>query len=165
MKTRISIGLFALCLAALALTSDMAAKNSRPFKGQGEAVWDNVFKALPPPFPSSQPPATFNGTIQVTHMGRSTQQGTLFLDPPTAPGIFPGRGSVTFTAANGDTLTFDFLGELNANTGEGEGRFTVTGGTGRFDKATGAGTFSALIGLLLPANQPMAVELNGRITY
>jgi hypothetical protein len=163
MKTRLSIGLFALCLAALTLTAGVAAKNSRPFKGRGEAVWDNIFKALPPAM-GGQPPATFDGTGQATHLGRIAQHGTLFLDAPTN-GIFPGRGSVTLTAANGDTVTFDFQGELNANTGEGQGRFTVTGGTGRFANATGAGTFHALINLTRPANQPMAVELNGRITY
>jgi len=152
-------GLLALCLAVLTVPGVVTAKNSLPFKAQGEAVWDNVFNGL------LQPPANFSGTIQATHLGRSTQRGTLFLNPPNANGIAPGRGSVTFTAANGDTLTFDYEGQLNAVTGQGQGRFTITGGTGRFSGATGAGTFQALIDVSRPVNQPMVVELDGRITY
>jgi hypothetical protein len=81
-----------------------------------------------------------------------------------ANGIAPGRGCVTFTAANGDTLTFDYEGQLNAMTGDGSGRFTITGGTGRFSGATGGGNFQALIDLKPAANQPRVVELDGRIT-
>jgi hypothetical protein len=80
-------------------------------------------------------------------------------------GIAPGNGSVTITAANGDTLSFDYIGELNAITGEGLGTFIFTGGTGRFTGATGNGTFRALINVNLAANQPMTVVLNGRIRY
>jgi hypothetical protein len=156
---RISIGLLVLGLTVFALPGVAAAKNSRPFRAQGEATWDNIFNGL------FSPPAKFSGTIQATHLGRSAQRGTLFLDPPNANGIAPGRGSVTFTAANGDTLSFDYLGELNSITGEGQGRFTVTGGTGRFADATGAGTFQAQIDLSRPANQTMVVDLDGRISY
>jgi len=159
MLHRISIGLFAVCLTAFTLPGVATAKNSRPFKAQGQAVWDNVFKGL------TSPPANFTGTLEATHLGRSTQQGTLVLGLPNANHIAPGHGSVTFTAANGDTLTFDYEGQLNAATGEGSGRFTITGGTGRFAGATGGGTFQALIDVSRPDNQPMVVELDGRITF
>jgi len=159
MLHRISIGLLAVCLTVFTLPGVVAAKNSRPFKAQGQAVWDNVFKGL------FNPPANFTGTIEATHLGRSTQQGTLFLGPPNANHIAPGQGAVMFTAANGDTLTFDYEGQLNAGTGEGSGRFTITGGTGRFAGATGGGTFQALIDVSRTTNQPMVVALDGRITY
>jgi hypothetical protein len=155
----------AFCLLALAIITgspraDVAAKEFRPFRGQGEAVWDNIFNGL------FAPPANFSGEIQVNHMGRTAQRGTLFLDPPNPnTGIAPGRGSVTFTAANGDSISFDYEGELNSLTGEGKGTFTITSGTGRFTNATGGGTFRALIDLTRSVSQPMSVRLDGRISY
>ena len=117
----------------------------RPFQGRVVTNWDNIFKALPPPFPTSAPPATFTGTSQDTHLGRAAQSGNLTLQLPIAPGVFPGSGSVTITAANGDKLTFDYTGLLDPSTGVGRGTFNFTGGTGRFAGATGSGTFYAQI--------------------
>src|SRR6476620_10313574 len=54
---RISTGLLALCLTVFTLPGVVAAKNSRPFKAQGQAVWDNIFNGL------VNPPANFTGTI------------------------------------------------------------------------------------------------------
>jgi hypothetical protein len=159
MNYRIATALLAICVSVFTLPGVSAAKNSRPFKAHGEAVWDNILNGF------STAGANFSGTLEATHLGRSTQRGTLFLGPLNANGIAPGHGSVVFTAANGDTLTFDYEGLLNAATGEGTGRFTITGGTGRYDGATGAGTFRALIDLSRPTNQPMVVDLEGRITY
>jgi hypothetical protein len=136
-----------------------SAGESVPFNGRVSATWDNVFNGL------FAPPANFTGGGPVTHMGNTKQSGTLTLEAPVAPDIFPGYGSVTITAANGDKLSFDYEGFLNAATGEGTGTFTFTGGTGRFAGATGGGTFDALIDLSLPANQPMSVVLDGEITY
>jgi hypothetical protein len=148
----------ALGLIVLALAAEAPAKESRPFRGSGEAVWDNIFNAL-------TATANFRGIAQVTHLGRVQQQGTLVLEAPNANGLFPGHGSVTLTAANGDSLTFDYEGLLNPVTGEGNGTLTFTGGTGRFADATGNATFRARINLGLPANQPMTVELSGRLAY
>jgi len=145
-----------LCVAA----SPVAAKSPRPFKGRVVATWDNIFAALPP-----TSLARFNGASRMTHMGNAAQAGTLTLTPTGSPVLFPGNGSVTITAANGDTVTFDYTGILNAGTAEGAGTFNITGGTGRFTGATGAGTFYALIDLSLPANQSMTVILDGKISY
>ena len=98
-------------------------------------------------------------------MGNTTQAGDLTLGPPTAPGVFPGSGSVTITAANGDTVTFKYQGTLYAGTGEGIGTFTFTSGTGRFANVAGGGTFYALIDTSLPTQQPMTVVLDGKIDY
>ncbi len=150
-----------LCLLlVLGAGASPAAAKSLPFHGRVEATWDNVFDAFGPDG------ATFEGGGPVTHMGNTTQTGILFLSPvPNAQGLYPGHGSVTITAANGDELTFDYEGLLNPLTGEGTGTFTFTGGTGRFAHATGGGTFDALIDLSLPEDQPMTVTLDGKIDY
>jgi hypothetical protein len=146
-------------LLLLAANPLPAAPPPLPFHGRVTAVWDNIFLGL------VDPPATFTGGGPVTHMGDTSQAGSLVLDAPIGPGVFPGFGSVTITAANGDTLTFDYVGLLFAGTGEGVGTFTFTGGTGRFAGATGGGTFDAQIDLSQPANQPMTVVLDGKISY
>ncbi len=145
-------------LLTLATVSPAVAKNDRPFKGQATGTWDNIFNGL------FNPPANFAGVGPVTHMGLTTQQGTAILGPPIAEGVFPGFGSVTITAANGDQLTLNYEGLLNAATGEGLGVVTFTGGTGRFANATGGGTYYAIIDLSLP-NQPMTLSVDGRINY
>jgi len=157
----------ALVVAALLLISAPSfaeAKNLRPFKGRVVATWDNVFAALPPPAGISL--AKFIGTSQMTHMGNAAQSGTLTLTPNGHPFLIPGNGSVTITAANGDTVKFDYTGILNAANGEGTGTFNITGGTGRFAGATGGGTFFAAINFSSgPVNAPMTVVLDGQIDY
>lgn len=155
------VRVYSLCLLVVfGVGASPAAAEERPFHGRVEATWDNVFDAF------TDTPATFTGGGPVTHMGKTTQTGTLTLDPvPNADGLYPGYGSVTITAANGDKLTFDYEGLLNPITGEGTGTFTFTGGTGRFVDATGGGTFDASIDLSLPDDQPMTVILDGKINY
>ncbi len=152
-----------LAVVLSVVVSPVAAQNSRPFKGRVVATWDNVLAALPP-----TSLARFNGTSQMTHMGNAAQSGTLTLTPNGSPVLFPGQGSVTITAANGDTVTFDYSGILkilNPATGEGAGTFNITGGTGRFANASGGGTFYAVIDLSQSPNQPMTVVLDGQISY
>jgi hypothetical protein len=151
--------LIGLLAGWLAPAREAEGAEPRPFKGRVVATWDNVFNAL------FAPPATFEGVSWVTHMGLSQQEGWLVLGPPDTNGLAPGYGSVTITAANGDELTFDYEGVLNAATGEGIGTFAFTGGSGRFANASGGGTFYALIDLSQPAYQPMTVVLDGDISY
>jgi hypothetical protein len=98
-------------------------------------------------------------------MGNTKQRGTLTLEAPIAPNLYPGFGSVTITAANGDQLSFDYVGILNAGTGQGTGIFAFTGGTGRFARATGGGFFDASIDLSFATEQPMTVVLDGVISF
>lgn len=134
------------------------AQSPRPFGGRVVAQWDNVFNAL------NGGTARFVGTSQMRHMGRSAQAGSLSLGAPTVNG-FPGTGTVTITAASGDTVTFKYTGFLNPFTGEGAGPIEITGGTGRFAGATGTGTFYAVINLNTQVNQGMTVLLDGIIRY
>jgi hypothetical protein len=149
----------ALCLGVGARVSSAGGNHPLPFHGDVTATWDNIFNGL------FAPPANFVGGGPVTHMGNTTQTGTLTLEAPIAPGMFPGFGSVTIVAANGDSVSFDYLGVLDAVTGEGTGTFTFTGGTGRFADVSGQGTFDALIDLSFPSGQPMTVTLDGSISY
>lgn len=153
----------ALCGIALLVISmtgmqSASAQISRPFGGRVVAKWDNVFNAL------GGGQANFTGTSQMLHMGKSAQSGNLRLGD-LGPNGFPGTGMVTITAANGDKVTFRFIGLLNPLTGEGAGPLEIIGGTGRFAGATGVGTFYAWIDINSPAPQSMTVVLDGVIRY
>jgi hypothetical protein len=148
-----------LCLGLAPGISSAGGNQPLPFHGNVSATWDNIFNGL------FAPPANFVGGGPVTHMGNTTQAGTLTLEPPIAPGMFPGFGSVTIVAANGDSVSFDYVGVLDALTGEGTGTFSFTTGTGRFADVSGEGTFDALIDLSFPTAQPMTVTLDGTISY
>ena len=151
--------LFGLALLVINTVGALSAsaQSPRPFGGRVVAKWDNVFNAV-------GGTANFTGTSQMLHMGRSSQAGTLSLGAPTPNGL-PGNGTVTITAANGDTVTFTYTGFLNPYTGEGSGPLKIVGGTGRFAGATGVGSFYAVIDLTTPVNQGMTVLLDGVINY
>ena len=160
MIRRLSLVGFALCASILAATAPSVAGESRPFHSRVVATWDNVGNAFGPSG------ANFLGYGLTTHMGRSIQEGDLFLTAsPDASGNAPGYGTVTITAANGDELTFNYVGKLNALTGVGIGTFQFTGGTGRVAGATGGGTFYAVIDLSQPTNQAMTVVQDGTVDY
>ena len=135
-----------------------SAQSPRPFGGRVVAKWDNVSNAF------GGGTANFTGSSQMRHMGRSAQVGTLSLGAPT-PNGFPGTGTVTITAPNGDTVKFKYEGFLNPFTGVGSGPLEIVSGTGRFAGATGFGTFFAIIDVSAPTNQGMTVLLDGVINY
>lgn len=160
MIRRMSFVALALLAASVTGVTPAVAGGPRPFHSRVVATWDHVQTAFTPAG------ASFLGYGLTTHMGRAVQEGDLFLtgfDPVT--GNAPGFGSVTLTASNGDQLTFDYIGTLNAYTGIGTGIFTFTGGTGRFAGATGEGMLYAVIDVSKPANQAMTVVLDGTVTY
>lgn len=150
----VAAGLVFTCLQA-----ESKPGKSRPFKADGVAVWDNVFAGF-------GGEALFVGSGNGTHLGKFQQEGNLTFTAAPEDGIAPGIGEVTLTAANGDELRFEYIGELNAATGVGEGTLEFTGGTGRFAGATGSGEFYAEIDLSAgPELAPMKVWLTGSVKY
>jgi hypothetical protein len=147
----------AFCLVLASSLSLAGDKCAVPFKGRVKATWDNIFDA------QFALPASLAGGGPVTHMGDIEQAETLVLGPPIAEGVFPGYGFLTITAANCDKLSLEYGGPLYAETREGVGTFTFTGGTGRFADVTGAGNFYALIDLSFATEQPMSFFLHGEI--
>ncbi len=110
---------------------------------------DNIFLGL------VEPPAHFTGGGPVTPHGPNREQsGTLTLGALCRPRHLPRLrlGDDYQQPPTAISLSFDYEGFLNAETGEGTGTFIFTGGTGRFARATGGGTFDALIDLLPTAS-------------
>jgi hypothetical protein len=154
----------ALFVSTMAGISPALAAGPCPFQGRVVAAGDHVDAALPPRYGGVGLDHLAGGG-PVTHLGNTVQVGSLSLEDPVGPGVFPGSGTVTITTANGDPVTFDDVGFLNAGTGVGFGTMAFTGGTGRFAGATGQGTFDAELDLSQPTNQAMTVILDGTITY
>jgi hypothetical protein len=151
------VQIVALCLVMTG-PGLVAGNTPVPFQGNVTATWDNIFNGL------HNPPANFEGGGPVTHMGMTTQSGTLYLQTPDG-NLIPGYGSVTIVGSSGDSVRFDYQGVLNAATGEGTGTFQFTGGTGRFAHVSGTGTFDALIDLSFATAQSMTVTLKGSMSY
>jgi hypothetical protein len=84
----------------------------------------------------------FTASGKASQLGPWTNAGNVQFAEPDADGNSQVTGTVTFTAANGDTLTATITGTFNVITQEGVGRFDWTGGTGRFAQACGSLTFA-----------------------
>ena len=111
-----------------------SAAKEVPFEGRLEGGGTIVFEPSPSPFFF----VDFKGTGHATHLGRFTVEGPHRVNSATGIAI----GSFTFTAANGDTLTADFIGVGIPTVTPGVFSIvetaTITGGTGRFAGATGS---------------------------
>ena len=115
-----------------ASASPTPAAATVPFKGTLEG--SQTTTPLEPPLAFSVVSATGTATL----LGRFTLEIPHTVNFATATG----DGTYTFTAANGDTLTADFIGEAQVGPIISiVEHATITGGTGRF--AGAAGTFTA----------------------
>ena len=127
----------------LCLGLTQIAVASVPLKGRGSAqvtdVNGNVLTAV--------------GSGNATHLGAFRRVEHIVLGPDGAI-----SGDITFTAANGDQLTANFVGGFTSDT-TASGTYTITGGTGRFANATGTAFF--LVSLTGPAS--FNFEFNGAI--
>ena len=139
MKIRYSrlIGLVAACAVSLASVAVGALAAETPFKGTVTAVETGQVV----------PPTRFldrTGTGTATYLGRYTEHIVMQINLPT----MSSTGTATFTAANGDTLTANVVGQA-MRTGPTVLSivevYTVTGGTGRFADATGAFTLNSTV--------------------
>jgi hypothetical protein len=114
---------------------------------------------------------TLSGSGTATHLGAVTMSAPHCATPTDRGSVAISRGVITFTAANGDVLTADFMGtsspfpdDLQTNTFVGS--FLITGGTGRFASAEGDGLLSgAFSGSLLTRLFTGAMAAEGRLGY
>jgi hypothetical protein len=118
-------------IAVLGLAGQVAAAAQVPFKGSFDGV---VTRAGAPPIVS----------VDVHADGVATHLGQFTLDIPHTVNVVTrtATGSYVFVAANGDTLTADFVGQSTPTDDPTvlyiEEHATITGGTGRFAGATGS---------------------------
>ena len=136
MKMR-AISIWLAALTMVSLSSSGLAKEQVPIKG--EFTTEFSFTS-PPPVAS----LTLSGTGRASHLGKATCfSGNEVVDFTQQP-LPTMTGTLTLTAANGDTLT----GEMDAFAIPAQdgsitflGTLTFTGGTGRFAHATGTAEF------------------------
>ncbi len=161
----------ALCLAFAAPAA--AGDPIRPFRG-----WDSGLDLAPGVPPAECVGAVIlyrgQGTGEFLHLGRAHVEVShcTYVDLATGAGWFD-NGTLTITAANGDTLvmaehgTFQLSpapdGSMNSTINSLD--WTVIGGTGRFMHATGSG---GAHGFSVNATTPAStttVWLSGTISY
>src|SRR4051812_25588190 len=132
-----AVSLSLALLALLMLAGPAAAGEAVPFKGSLEG---DVPHPPAPPFYSVLVEAAGNAT----HLGQFTVSIPHLVNTSTRTAA----GTYIFTAANGDTLTADFIGHAAPSGTPGVLAIvevaTITGGTGRFEGATGSFTTERL---------------------
>ena len=127
-------------VSVMVLAGPAAAGKQVPFKGRLEAVVTSVTPLVPPMV-----------SVAIEGEGRATQLGHFTVSFPHVVDRSTGIvvGTYEFTAANGDTLTADFTGQVTPTDVPGvvhvEEEATITGGTGRFAGATGSFTGERLV--------------------
>lgn len=130
-----------LVLATAAFAAPASAMGPLPFKGSIQSIENIVF----------EPPATLHidaiGLGNATHLGLYAVSYHVEVDNSTGVGI----ESLSFVAANGDSISADGLGQGNPSEIPGVNRivekYTITGGTGRFAGVTGSFTVVRLVAL------------------
>lgn len=154
-------------LLLVGATPAWASAPVRPFSGITYGV-DSY--GDPSECPQDQPiPYVNTGSGQVTHLGAVKVEifHCTFFDPVSGSGRF-GPGTITLTAANGDTLTladwgtFRFVQTPDALLSYIDLEWEVIGGTGRFEGATGSGG-GAPVGDVMAGTT--TVTFRGSISY
>ena len=125
------------------LAGSAAAGEQVPFKGSLEGTYTSA------PVDPSVPLIVFiqlDATGNATHLGKFTYDFPHVVDRTVRPSL--GIGSCTFTAANGDNVFADIIGEATLIVPgllSGVEWGMITGGTGRFAGATGSFVIERLI--------------------
>jgi hypothetical protein len=131
----LTLSVLILSVLAHLVSFETAAAQSPPVPFNG--VIEGTYTVTPiPPFPPQFVEVLVTATGLATHIGAMTAVSPHIVEVSTMTAV----GTWTFTAANGDTLLADLIGEaemvapgflLVVETG------TITGGTGRFAGASG----------------------------
>jgi hypothetical protein len=118
-----------------------------------------------PSLPSITVQGTAGGLDPVLGLATAAFNQTVVLKSPNRI-----KGTFTFTAQDGSTLTGAYHGPASPPNNEGltagRGEFTVTGGSGRFAQATGNGRYTVSAQLFGPSSDPsatVATEFEGDI--
>ena len=129
----LSIKTLVLTLTLL-LASIAVVATERAFSGHGSGVLVPILDAN-----GNVIAGDVIGSGNATHLGTFTNDGRVIFTPDSSnPTIVHPSGAGSFTAANGDKLTFVIEnGTMDLTTGLATGDFRFTGGTGRFASATG----------------------------
>jgi hypothetical protein len=136
----LGIVVFGMAVQGVVAMPARGGEHCVPFKGWSE---QQAISAVP--VDEGHVFVTTVGGGQATHLGNFT-----FVSPHLS-GLFDFTidGTQTFTAANGDELEADLVGQLHLEFDEtghaflvGDVEGTITGGTGRFEGASGSFTFS-----------------------
>jgi hypothetical protein len=124
------------------------------------------------PMPTADPCILANdehGTGHALHMGAITWVSSETVNLCTNPPNGDVEGQLTVTAANGDTVFFEYQTvaqfDFTANQVEAFGRWTIVGGTGRFAGASGRGAIVAKGSLLPPFEVIGGLAMAGVIAY
>jgi hypothetical protein len=172
MKRLVFVSLAALLLMLATALPAAAADPARPFKGSWVGADGYDLGA------SGCPSGAFlrfraTGSGQFAHLGLTAVSMThcTYLGPGPLDGSFD-QGTITLTAANGDSVTLGEMGSfvLTPNpagpppfaTAASQMRWWVTGGTGRFAHAAGNGTGTAFDDMIAGVQ---AFDLAGTISY
>jgi hypothetical protein len=133
MKRFLSIKTLVLT-ATLLLGSIAVVATERAFSGHGSGVLAPITDGN-----GNVIAGDVTGSGNATHLGSFTNEGRVIFTPdPDNPNIVHPSGQGSFTAANGDKLTFDIQNaSMDLTTGLATGDFHFTGGTGRFANASG----------------------------
>lgn len=135
----------ALVLALAQAVPAAAADPARPFRGSGSGTDSMGAPTGCPDWAQWRYDST--GTMYVTHLGLASFHVSHCSAMTGGPhGIF-GAGTMTYTAANGDTLVISDWGTFDLTLGSGGAperseidlEYEIVGGTGRFADAEGSG--------------------------
>lgn len=167
-SARRSVWLVAFALASTTLAH--AAPGSRPFKASLD-LDQRAGRSTVCLGPEGQPGTAgqLSGSGHATHLGAVQFGGfhclSFRLNQPTNVT----NGTMTMTAANGDTLRAGYSGLISLvspGVYAFEGNYFILEGTGRFQEASGSGAlFGTLQGELSPTGQPLSLSAEGRISY
>jgi hypothetical protein len=122
-------------IVLIAMAGPEAVTQAKPFKG----LLEGSFTVTPvPPFPPQSVDVLVTATGRTTQLGRFTAVFPARVNISTVPST--AVGTYTFTAANGDTLIADSIGQavqVAPNLLYIVDNATIVGGTGRFAHASG----------------------------